>query len=217
LNRKLKLTGGKILKSPIGDTTRPTTSLIREAIINILRNKLEDSHWLDLCSGSGIMGCEALQMGARRIVSIESNRETAKICKSNLMATALTISHINSVEIFSTEVVKFLEKGCKYQSINFIKKFPSYDFRFDFIYIDPPYKSSLYKLILENILIGDWIKKDGIAICEHSVRDIPTIPNNWINLSQREYGNTGLMFLTPNQAFHYRDDTGSKLQQIIQE
>ncbi len=163
------------------------------------------------------MGCEALQMGARRIFAIESNKETAKICKSNLISTSSNLNHKYFLEVISSEVLKALKKGCTYQSKNFNKEFPNHDYRFDFIYLDPPYSSDLYGLILNNILLGNWIKEDGLAICECSTNLIPIIPQSWVKVSQRKYGNNQLLFLTPNQALHYCDDIDSKLPQIGQE
>ena len=200
MKSKLRLIGGKLLKSPKGLLTRPTTSLIREALINILREDLKGCHWLDLCSGSGVMACEVLQMGARRVIAIESNKETAKTCKANLISTISGLNHQIFLKVISSEVIQVLKKGCENQSKDFNKQYPSHDYRFDFIYIDPPYKSDLYTVILENILFGKWIKKNGLAICEYSTDQIPPIPKEWIIINQRQYGKTSLIFLTPNLA-----------------
>ena len=62
---------GKRIESPLSQKTRPTSSKVREALINILGNKLREASWLDLCSGSGAMACEALQNGAKRVLAIE--------------------------------------------------------------------------------------------------------------------------------------------------
>ena len=197
---KLKLTGGTLLQSPKSLLTRPTTSKVREALINILGKSINNCHWLDLCSGSGIVGCEAVQKGARRILAIESHKETARICKSNLLVTTSGLSHQPFLEVITSDVVRVLKKGCKKQSKNFVEKFPHYDFRFDFIYIDPPYKSDLYELIFENLLFGNWLKNNGLAICEYSPKFIPSIPSSWKSIKTKTYGNTALVFLTPNQA-----------------
>ena len=85
---QLKLLGGQKIKSPNSLDTRPTTSLAREALINILGNRILNSSWLDLFSGSGVVGCEVLQKGAKVVVAIESNRKAFKICESNLLKIA---------------------------------------------------------------------------------------------------------------------------------
>ena len=61
----MKLISGKRIESPFNKDTRPTTSKVREAIINILGKNLLEASWLDLCSGSGVMACEVLQKGVK--------------------------------------------------------------------------------------------------------------------------------------------------------
>ena len=67
---KLKLLSGKRIESPLSKKTRPTSSKVREALINILGNKLKGASWLDLCSGSGAMACEVLQKGVKRVLAL---------------------------------------------------------------------------------------------------------------------------------------------------
>ena len=59
MKTNLRLIGGKKLRSPNNSHTRPTTLRVREAIFNILNNKVENSNWLDLFSGTGSISCEA--------------------------------------------------------------------------------------------------------------------------------------------------------------
>ena len=56
----LRLSNGQKLHSPEGLEARPTTSLVRQAVMNILAADLAQSRWLDLCSGSGAMACDCL-------------------------------------------------------------------------------------------------------------------------------------------------------------
>tara|TARA_Y100001968_G_scaffold333185_1_gene394590 strand:- start:2503 stop:3156 length:654 start_codon:yes stop_codon:yes gene_type:complete len=217
LKNKLRLICGKIINSPKGIETRPTTSKVREAVINILQWKLKDSNWLDLCSGSGIMACEAIEKGAQRVLAVELNKKSAQICKSNLISASSGLTVNSHLEVICDEVVRTLKKGCKKQSHKFIDKYPDKDYRFDFIYIDPPYKSGLYKLILENLITGDWLTKNSVVICEFSNRLIPDIPSNWLIKNKKSYGSIGLFFLIPNQALSSLDDIDSKLLQKDQQ
>ena len=59
MKANLRLIGGKKLQSPNNIHTRPTTLRVREAIFNILNNRVENSNWLDLFSGTGAISCEA--------------------------------------------------------------------------------------------------------------------------------------------------------------
>jgi len=214
LKGKLKLIGGKSLESPKGLCARPTTSKVREAVINILQTELKNSHWLDICSGSGVMGCEAIQRGASRIVCIEFNKKIAAICRKNLISTAADSLESSHLEVICNEARKVLKEGCKKYSTKFIKKYSHIDPRFDSVYIDPPYEANLYKTILQNLLLGQWIKRDALVICECSKKLIPEIPLQWDIKEQRKYGSICLLFLTPNLALNSHADIDSRLQQI---
>ncbi len=212
LKGQLRLLSGRRLKSPIGHLARPTTALVREAIMNMLRAKLNNSNWLDLYSGSGIIGCEAIQNGAKTIVAIEMNRKDFEICKSNISTIAKAHTQNIFFEVINSEVNKFLRCGYQKFAANSSERLNLRNCRFDFIYIDPPYKSNSYYSVLETLLQGDWIKKECLAICEFSIeleKQI-RIPSNWDVKAKRNYGKTGLLFLTPNQALHFHADIGSK-------
>ena len=206
---KLKLISGKRIESPLTQKTRPTTSKVREAIMNILGNNLEEASWLDLCSGSGVMACEALQKGVKRVLAIEKHRQTAKICKNNLIDVSKTLEHQFHFEVICKEIISFLKKGPKNKNISFITDSPSSEQKFDFVFLDPPYDSSLYELSQELLLSKQWIKESTILICECSSKSMPRIHNGWKLNKKKFYGNTSLLFLTPNQALNYFDDTDS--------
>ena len=206
---KLKLISGKRIESPSTPTTRPTTSKVREAIINILGNKLEEASWLDLCSGSGVMACEALQKGVKRILAIEKKRETAKICKKNLIDVSNTLDHLFHIEVICNEMISFLKKGTQNKKITFTKDSPNFEQRFDFVFLDPPYDSELYEISQEILLSKKWVKKSSTLICECSSKSLPRIHNGWKLNKVKYYGNTSLLFLTPNQALNCSFDTDS--------
>ena len=182
---------------------------MREAIINILRKDLEGASWLDLCSGSGVMACEVLQNGAKRILAIEKQRLTAQLCKFNLADIAQKMSFPVHFEVISQDVISFLRKGPNNKKIKFIQEFPHNEQKFDFVFLDPPYNSGLYELTQEILLSNNWINKSSTLICECSSKSQPTIHNGWKLNKEKLYGNTSLLFLTPNQALNCFVDTGS--------
>ena len=206
---KLKLLSGQRIQSPLTQKTRPTTSKVREAIINIIGTDLEKASWLDLCSGSGVMACEALQKGVKRILAIEKQREVAKICKRNLIEVSSKLDHPFHIEVICKELISFLIKGPKNKKIDLIKDSLVFDEKFDFIFLDPPYDSDLYELSQELLLSKKWIKKSSTLICECSSKSLPRIHNGWKLNKEKFYGNTSLLILTPNQALNCFDDTDS--------
>ena len=118
---KLKLISGKRIVSPLNQKTRPTSSKVREALINILGHKLDGASWLDLCSGSGAMACEAIQKGVKRVLAIEKQRKTSRTCKKNLLEVSNTIDHSIYIEVICNELISFLKKGPKNREIDFIR------------------------------------------------------------------------------------------------
>ena len=190
---------GKRIESPLSQKTRPTSSKVREALINILGNKLRGASWLDLCSGSGAMACEALQKGVKRVLAIEKQRETAKICKKNLIDVSNTMDQSIHVEVICNELISFLKKGPKNQKIQFVKDCQNPE-KFDFVFLDPPYESEVYEITQELLLSKEWIKESTTLICECSSKSMPRIHNGWKLYKEKFYGRTSLIFLIPNLA-----------------
>ena len=190
---------GKRIESPLSQKTRPTSSKVREALINILGNKLRGASWLDLCSGSGAMACEALQNGVKRVLAIEKRRETAKICKKNLIDVSNTMDQSIHIEVICNELISFLKKGPKNQKIQFVKDCQNPE-KFDFVFLDPPYESEVYEITQELLLSKEWIKESTTLICECSSKSMPRIHNGWKLNKEKFYGSTSLIFLIPNQA-----------------
>ena len=199
---------GKRIESPLSQKTRPTSSKVREALINILGNKLRGASWLDLCSGSGAMACEALQKGVKRVLAIEKQRETAKICKKNLIDVSNTMDQSIHIEVICNELISFLKKGPKNQKIQFVKNCQNPE-KFDFVFLDPPYESEIYEITQELLLSKEWIKESTTLICECSSKSMPRIHNGWKLYKEKFYGSTSLLFLIPNQALNCSDDTDS--------
>ena len=195
----MKLISGKRIESPLSQKTRPTSSKVREALINILGSKLRGASWLDLCSGSGAMACEALQRGVKRVLAIEKQRETAKICKKNLIDVSNTMDQSIHIEVICNELISFLKKGPKNQKIQFVKDCQNPE-TFDFVFLDPPYESEVYEITQELLLSKEWIKESTTLICECSSKSMPRIHNGWKLNKEKFYGSTSLIFLIPNQA-----------------
>ena len=198
------------MQSPKSTLTRPTTSLVREALINILSEKIIGSSWLDLCSGSGIIACEALEKGARRVLAVEKNIKISKICKSNIKLTSQGIERENHWEVICKDVIKFLREGSKKYAKHSLSSEET-NCKFDFIYFDPPYNSDLYLSVLDKLIVGGWTKDSSLIICEHSKKLSFPIPKEWVERDRRVYGSSGLIFLSPPK--NSLVDTDSKQQQ----
>ena len=192
MKKSLTLIGGERIESPKSDKTRPTTLMVRQAIFNILNKKVENSNWLDLFSGSGAISCEAYNHGAKKIVAVEKDRITANLCKKNLFSLQDSQIRKKDISIICMDVSPWIKKhyGVKTTEKNNIE-----NIKFDFIYIDPPYKNSFYRTLLKDLFQTYLITKKTIVICEHSKNEVIEDDYLWKIEDIRLYGQTKLTFL----------------------
>ena len=67
-----------------GESTRPTLDRVKESLFNIIQNKIEDANFLDLFSGSGAIGLEALSRGAKKTIFCDSSKQAIEIINKNI-------------------------------------------------------------------------------------------------------------------------------------
>lgn len=180
----LKLTGGehrgRNLKWLDIPGIRPTPARVREAVFNIFSHELIDSHWWDLCCGSGVMGLEALSRGAKQVCFVDQNRRSLHLLRQNLEV--LKLQH--QARIIGANLGHFLKRQTELNA--------------QFIYCDPPYDSPLYRPVVEEL--GQMPLAEGISevvlILEYRRHqqnwDLST---PWQEIEQRNYGDTCLSFL----------------------
>ena len=193
MKTNLKLIGGKKLQSPKNLHTRPTTLRVREAIFNILNNRVENSNWLDLFSGTGAISCEAYNHGARKIIAIEKNKINSKICLENLLSLDDMENRKNDIEVICKDVLNWTKPN--YDRNLSSKNIDLKKLKFDFIYLDPPYNINFHSLILNQIFNCNFLKKDSIVICEHSPNLYIKKSSLWETVDVRDYGQSRLTFL----------------------
>ncbi len=192
MKNSLTLIGGKRIDSPKSDKTRPTTLMVRQAIFNILNKKVENSNWLDLFSGSGAISCEAYNHGAKKIVAVEKDRLTAQLCKKNLFSLNDSQSRENDINIICKDVFPWIKKHI---GTKVLEKEKFENIKFDFIYIDPPYKNNFYKTLLKDLFKSNLITQETTVICEQSKNDGIKGDHLWKIEDIRLYGQTKLTFL----------------------
>ena len=192
---QLRLTGGRRLLSPPGHDTRPTTARVREAVMNILAPHLDGCRWLDLCSGSGVMACEALQHGAEMVVAVENHPATARICSKNVQTVRDSLADEPHIKVIRQDVVHWLQRDWTEPA-------------FDLVYFDPPYDADLYSQVIHQLSCGGWLHNDSLVICEHRSRRTPVTDPSWTVKDQRKYGISSLLMLSPPERCR-PVDTGS--------
>ena len=139
------------LKTLEGLDTRPTTDRIKETLFNIIGPTVYDSIFLDLFSGSGGIGIEALSRGAKEAVFVENNPKAMKCVKDNLKFTRLESKALT----LTTDVMNALYR-LEGEKI------------FDIIFMDPPYDRGLERKVLEYLSGSDLVYDDTTIIVEAS-------------------------------------------------
>lgn len=187
----LRIYGNRRLKTLPGQATRPTVGRVREALFNIWQRRVRECRWLDLCSGSGAMGAEALCRGAALVVGIEQSGRACGVIQDNWAQVA-----------HSDQTFKLLRGDV-------VQRLPSLaDQTFDCIYFDPPYASDLYEPIIQAIAHYQLLATDGEMALEHaperwSLAELTQLIANTGSLElcrQKVYGNTALTFLRTRSA-----------------
>lgn len=136
------------LKTPKGMDTRPTTDRIKETLFNILQPWLSDCIFLDLFSGSGAIGIEAVSRGAKRCYFVEKEREAADCILENLKFTKFTdMATLLRQDVFSA-VFRIPEKEV------------------DLIFMDPPYGMEYEKKVLDSLQDVKYVTNNTILVIE---------------------------------------------------
>ena len=149
---------GRVLKSPSGNKTRPTSDRLRETLFNVLQTKIDsDTRFLDLCAGTGAIGIEALSRGARFATFVDKSRRACALIEENLDLLAVPE---DQTEIFQSSADDFLRRQDGDSE------------GWDIVFYDPPYQEDYLKVLY---LINDethLLKTDGIFIAEHHAKNI---------------------------------------------
>ncbi|MDR2671676.1 MAG: 16S rRNA (guanine(966)-N(2))-methyltransferase RsmD [Oscillospiraceae bacterium] len=138
---------GRNLRTVPGDAVRPTSQRVKEAIFSIIQFDVEGRRVLDLFSGSGQLGIEALSRGARAAVFVDSSRASLAVTEENLRHTGL---HGGAVLVPA-------------DALGYLSTRPE---PFDIVFLDPPYHAQLLPKALDAIVLFDIVNPGGIIICE---------------------------------------------------
>lgn len=141
---------GKIIDAPKGLDTRPVTDKIRQALFNVWQFQIPGSSFLDLFSGSGSMGLEAISRHAKHVVMVEKGKEAAKVIRSNLKACHFEGRDANVMEQDVFDAIRQLKRNKE---------------TFDLIYLDPPYTiDEIFHPVMEALGDATLIKPDGEVV-----------------------------------------------------
>jgi 16S rRNA (guanine(966)-N(2))-methyltransferase RsmD len=141
------------LKSLKNLKIRPTSDMLRETLFNILGPRVEGTHFLDLFSGTGAVGIEAISRGASAVVLVENHRPTAKLITENLASLEITTGARVIISDALSAIAKLESEHAA---------------RFDFAFLDPPYANQRdYHSVLSALEKSPLLAESGILIAEH--------------------------------------------------
>ena len=172
--------GGRRLRAPRGQATRPTADRVREALFNILLSGGEPppSQVLDLYAGTGALGLEALSRGVERATLVEEHAPTASLIRENAAALGLEAS----VSVVAAKVHDWLRRA-------------TVEHGFGWVFLDPPYAQAGELEGSLRMLAGSALLSPGaLVVAEHEARDQPMAPDPLERVDQRSYGQTALTF-----------------------
>lgn len=158
------------------DGTRPTMERVKESLFAIIQNHLDGAVVLDLFSGSGNLGIEALSEGASFAYLVDFNKKAAITIKNNL----------NNIGIKEAEVINLDYK----KALNYLK-----DKKMDLIFLDPPYKTDFIEQSIKLIDEYNMLNEDGLIICENDSLDKIVYPENYEVVKDRKYGDKWVVIL----------------------
>ncbi len=169
---------GRQLKSVPGDTTRPITDRVKEALFNIIGADAIDSHWWDVFAGTGAVGIEALSRGAAFVRFTDLNRAPIDTIKANLASTG------------------FASRAEVRRANAFAQMAAQPDTAFEYIYIAPPQFHGHWSEALQVLDAQvNWLTGDGWAISQIAPGEYTDVQlRNLREFDRRKYGSTLLIF-----------------------
>ena len=176
---------GKKLNQPIDKITRPLKDVVKESIFNLILHskkliiKIDEANILDLFSGTGSFGIECLSRGAKKIIFCENYGPALKILKKNL----IHFDEKEKIEIINEDIFKILKT----------KKF---EFKFDLIFLDPPFKEEKINKLLAVIKGLNILKENGVIILHRNKKDKKDIDKNYNIKIEKIYGLSKILFIS---------------------
>jgi 16S rRNA (guanine966-N2)-methyltransferase len=169
---------GRSLKAVPGNSTRPTTDKVKEALFNMIGPYFDSGMGLDLFAGSGGLGLEALSRGLDKVIFVDRDIKAIQTIHENIQVCKME----DKAEVYRNDADRALKA--------LIKR----EIQFDYIFLDPPYKKQQLLSLMEKIAEHRLVADGGYIICEHS-HDVE-LPERAGEFSQYKHEKYGIIAIT---------------------
>jgi 16S rRNA (guanine966-N2)-methyltransferase len=165
--------GGRKLKAPDTDGTRPATDRVREAVFSTIGTWVEDAVVADLYAGSGSFGIEALSRGARSAVFVENGRKALLTLRENIATVGL------GGTVVSTSVQAYLNRS---------------EARFHLVFMDPPWPQETSQMEADLESLDPLLAPNAeVVVSRRHTDQVPAIPETWRVATEKRYGDTRIL------------------------
>ncbi len=163
--------------------TRPLKDNVKESIFNILEHSklikynLSKSNILDLFSGVGSFGLECLSRNSKHVTFFENYPPTLRILKKNIQ------------NLGCSQKIKIIEKN-----ILDFEKINTYIIKYEFVFLDPPYKENRIEHLLRLIKDSKILKSDSVIMLHRDRKFTDEFPKNFRVFITKYYGRSKILF-----------------------
>tara|TARA_A100001388_G_scaffold269350_1_gene245520 strand:+ start:327 stop:902 length:576 start_codon:yes stop_codon:yes gene_type:complete len=174
---------GKKIILPVNKKTRPLKDMVRESIFNILKHsdllklELEKCNILDLFSGVGSFGLEAISRGAKKVVFFENYKPAVNLLSKNIDI----LSFKNKTEICNKNIY----------AVNCFKDLKN---KFNIVFLDPPFKEKNINLILENLSNSKLFNSETLIIIHRHKKTLDSLDKTLKIKKEKIYGSSKILF-----------------------
>jgi len=198
----MRLSGGararQTLVAPKGKKTRPTGAKVREALYDILGERVDGARVLDVFAGSGSLGFEAMSRGAGSVVFVEDDASAVMAIRRNAVRVIGDTERFRIMPMRAARALRTL-RGT-----------------FDIVIMDPPYRRGAaeeLKLLMQRSLLAP----DAIVVVEHAADDAVALPTSLQAVKFAKYGDSALTFAMAHRRSAARRDRPSDDDEALEE
>lgn len=162
------------------EKTRPTMDRVKESLFAMIQFSIDDAIVLDLFSGSGNLGIEAISMNAKKCYLVDLNKKAINIIKENLKRLGISEEKVQVLNIDYKKALAMLKSEEK---------------KLDIIFLDPPYQTNYIAESIHLITQYDLLNKNGLVVCESDDLNKIVYSDQYKEIRSKKYGDKYIVIL----------------------